>query len=145
MSTATFDPVYTATVTVTGGREGRAVSEDGQLDVPLARPGATRNRPGTNPEQLFAAGYAACFQSALMGEARRVGVDASGSTVDAAVSLGRESSGAFGLAVTLTVRIPGLDRERVQALADAAHQVCPYSRATRGNIDVRVVAADASE
>ena len=142
MGTATIDAVYTANVTVTGGREGRAVSDDGALDVELKRPGVAGNPHATNPEQLFAAGYAACFQSALLGVARRAGVDASGSTVHAAVSLGREDSGAYGLAVTLTVSIPRLDRATVQELADAAHETCPYSRATRGNIDVQVIATD---
>jgi osmotically inducible protein OsmC len=141
VSTATIDPVYTANVTVSGGREGRATSDDGVLDVALRRPKTNGTADGTNPEQLFAAAYAACFQSALLGAARRAGHDASGSTVDAAVSLGKEESGAYGLAVTLTVRIPDLDVDAVQALANDAHETCPYSRATRGNILVEVIAA----
>ena len=138
----TITPVYTADVTVTGGRQGRACSSDGVLDVRLKSPGASGDPHATNPEQLFAAAYGACFQSALLGAARRAGEEASGSTVQAEVSLGKEGSGAYGLAVTLTVRIPGLDLAKVQEIANAAHETCPYSRATRGNIDVRVIAAD---
>jgi lipoyl-dependent peroxiredoxin len=134
-------PTYTTQVTVTGGRQGHAVSSDGVLDLQLKMPGASGARTGTNPEQLFAAGYAACFQSALLGTARRAGEDASDSTVLADVALGKDDTGAYGLAVTLTVSIPGLERAKVQELADAAHQTCPYSRATRGNIDVQVTAA----
>jgi lipoyl-dependent peroxiredoxin len=133
-------PTYTTRVTVTGGRQGRAISSDGALDLQLNSPGAPGAPKATNPEQLFGAGYGACFQSALM-SARRAGEDASRSTVVAEVSLGRAESGAFGLAVTLSVSIPGLERSRVQELADAAHEMCPYSRATRGNIDVEVIAA----
>ncbi len=138
MTTRTIDPVYTTSVSVTGGRQGRAVSDDGALDVRLATPGATSSDPATNPEQLFAAGYAACFQSALQSIAREVGQDASTSTVTAGVSLGKEASGGFGLAVILAVAIPDMDHDAVQELADAAHERCPYSRATRGNIDVQV-------
>lgn len=137
-STSTFDPVYTTSVSVTGGRQGHAVSDDGALDVRLATPGSTSGDPATNPEQLFAAGYAACFQSALQSAAREDNQDASASTVTADVALGKDGSGGFGLAVSLTVAIPDMDRETVQALADAAHQRCPYSKATRGNIDVQV-------
>ncbi len=97
--------------------------------------------PATNPEQLFAAGYAACFQTALMSAAREDGKDASASTVTADVSLGKFESGRFGLTVVLAVAIPNMAHDAVQALADAAHQRCPYSRTTRGNIDVEVCAA----
>jgi Ohr subfamily peroxiredoxin len=90
----------------------------------------------TNPEQLFAAGYAACFQSALAVVGRRAGTDTSQSTVEADVSIGPIPGGAYGLAVALRVTIPGVDQATELSLAEAAHQVCPYSNATRGNIDV---------
>lgn len=141
MTIAKINPIYSTTVKVTGGRQGTAVSDDGILDLKLSSPGAKTAEPATNPEQLFAAGYAACYQSALMGAAQRANIDASASVVNADVSLGKEEgTGAFGLAVTLTVTIPGLDQVKVQELADAAHQVCPYSRATRGNIAVTILA-----
>jgi osmotically inducible protein OsmC len=130
--------VYTATATATGGRAGNARSDDGQLDVDLRVPEAMGGPGGaTNPEQLFAAGYAACFQGALGVAGRRQGVDTSGSLVTASVSMGPVGE-AFGLAVSLDVEIPGVDEETCQALADAAHEVCPYSNATRGNIVVDV-------
>ncbi len=143
MAVAKINPVYTASVNVTGGRQnGKAVSDDGVLDIRLSPPGSRRKDPATNPEQLFAAGYAACYQSALMGAARDAGHDASASTVKADVSLGKEEgSDFFGLAVTLTVSVPGLDKATIQKLADQANQTCPYSRATRGNIEVTIVAA----
>ncbi len=143
MSIARINPIYTATVNVTGGRhDGTAVSDDGVLDLRLSPPGAKRDEPSTNPEQLFAAGYAACYQSALMGAARAAGVDASESTVSADVALGKEDgTDLFGLKVTLTVAIPGVDKAQVQELAEEADKTCPYSRATRGNIEVVVRAA----
>jgi Ohr subfamily peroxiredoxin len=135
-------PFYTAHVTVKGGRSGTAVSDDGALDLKLKSPGAAGDPEATNPEQLFAAGYAACYQSALMSVAKMQEIDASECVVDADVSLGKvEGEDAYGLAVKLTVSIPGLDAAKVQELADAAHQRCPYSRATRGNIQVDIVTA----
>jgi lipoyl-dependent peroxiredoxin len=95
------------------------------------------NGEGTNPEQLFAAGYSACFHSALRVVSRRAGVEAGDSTVTAQVGIGPEGE-AFGLVVTLVIHMPGLDREKARELAEAAHQVCPYSRATRGNISVEL-------
>ncbi len=142
MAVARIAPTYTTTVTVTGGREGHASSDDGVLDVRLTRPGSSAEPKGTNPEQLFAAAYAACFQGALIASAKKAGEDASESTVQAEVSLGKEDSGAFGLAVTMTVRIPGMPLSMVQEVAEAAHEMCPYSRATRGNIEVQIVAAE---
>jgi Ohr subfamily peroxiredoxin len=97
---------------------------------------------GLNPETLFAAGYAACYHSALQGVARQKKVDLGDSSVGARVSIGRLDNGGFGLAVTLEVVIPALPHAEAQELADAAHQVCPYSNATRGNIDVDVVVTD---
>jgi Ohr subfamily peroxiredoxin len=131
--------LYTAKATSTGdGRNGHVVSSDQRLDLDLALPpemGGSGN--GTNPEQLFAAGYSACFHSALRLVARRAGIDAGDSTVSAEVGIGPEGE-AFGLVVTLIVSIPGLEREQARELAEAAHQVCPYSRATRGNISVEL-------
>jgi len=135
--------LYTARATATGGRAGHAVSDDGILDVDL-QPPVSMGGPGgaTNPEQLFAAGYAACFQSALGVVGRRAGVDTAASTVEADVSIGAIGGGGYGLAVALRVTIPGVDPAQVRSLAEAAHQVCPYSNATRGNIDVQVLIAE---
>jgi Ohr subfamily peroxiredoxin len=131
--------LYTAKATSTGdGRNGHVVSSDQRLDLDLALPpemGGSGN--GTNPEQLFAAGYSACFHSALRLVARRAGIDAGDSTVSAEVGIGPEGE-AFGLVVTLIISIPGLEREQARELAETAHQGCPYSRATRGNISVEL-------
>jgi Ohr subfamily peroxiredoxin len=131
--------LYTAEATSTGeGRSGHVASSDHRLDFDLARPtemGGDGN--GTNPEQLFAAGYSACFHSALRVVARRAKVDPGDSTVTAQVGIGPDGD-AFGLVVTLIIHIPGLEREQARELAEAAHQVCPYSRATRGNISVEL-------
>ncbi len=121
MTIRTIDPVYTTSVVVTGGRQDLAVSDDGVLDLQIGTPGARSGVPATNPEQLFAAGYAACFQTALMSAAREDGKDASASTVTADVSLGKFESGRFGLTVVLAVAIPNMAHDAVQALADAAH------------------------
>jgi len=131
--------LYTAKATSTGdGRNGHVVSSDQRLDLDLALPpemGGSGN--GTNPEQLFAAGYSACFHNALRIVARRARVDPGDSTVSAEVGIGPEGE-AFGLVVTLIISIPGLEREQARELAETAHQVCPYSRATRGNISVEL-------
>ncbi len=129
--------VYAARARVTGGRRGgRATSDDGILDLQLTAPKETGGPgTGTNPEQLFAAGYAACFQSALGAAAKERGVDTSETVVEAEVGLGPEGE-SFGLAVQLTARIPGVDADTAQQLADAAHRACPYSKATRGNVPV---------
>lgn len=137
-----IDPVYTARASATGGRQGHVASSDGVLDLKLKTPGSDGDPAATNPEQLFAAGYAACFQSALRTAARLAGKDASGSTVDCEVSLGKDSSGLFGMAVVLTVSIPEMDREAVRELTEAAHHRCPCSRATHGNIDVQLKVAE---
>jgi len=129
--------IYVAHATSTGGRDGRSVSDDGKLEVALARPkelGGQGN--GTNPEQLFAAGYSACFLGALgfvAGQARKA--LPAGTQIAADVGIGPIPTG-FGIEVTLNISLPGLPREEAQALVDAAHIVCPYSNATRGNIDV---------
>lgn len=138
MTTTIEKTLYTAKATATSGREGRAKSDDGLLDVGLAAPKAMGgNGQGTNPEQLFAAGYAACFGSAAAHVARAQKIKAGPISVTAEVSIGPVGQG-FGLAVVLEVSIPELEREAAQQLIETAHQVCPYSNATRGNIDVQV-------
>lgn len=130
---------YTARTHTTGGREGASRSDDGRLDVVHSRPGGAGN--GTNPEQLFAAGYSACFIGALKAVGARMKVAVpDGVAVDAEVDLGPMGQ-VFGIAVRLKVHLPGMDRAQAQALVDAAHQVCPYSNATRGNIDVGLTLA----
>lgn len=130
--------LYTAKATSTGhGRNGKVRSSDGLIDTSLAIPVEMGGAGGaTNPEQLFAAGYAACFHSALRTVARRAKTTVDGDEVTAEVGIGPAGAGTFGLRVTLTVSLPGVDREQAQQLVAAAHQVCPYSNATRGNIDV---------
>ena len=133
--------LYTATATATGGREGKVRSSDGMLDIPLAMPKELggSGRPATNPEQLFAAGYAACFENALRRVARERKTPITDSSVEASVGIGRTEDNYFKLAVDLKVVVPGMDRAQVEELARIAHEeVCPYSRATRGNIDVRL-------
>ncbi len=135
-----MEVLYTAQARATGdGRNGRAQSSDGQLEVTLAAPvelGGDGN--GTNPEQLFAAGYAACFHSALRLAARRHKADVSGSTVNASVDFGTVGGGAYGIGVRMEIGLPQLKRTAAQELAEAAHQICPYSNATRGNISVEL-------
>ncbi|MFZ5567803.1 MAG: organic hydroperoxide resistance protein [Pseudomonadota bacterium] len=134
--------VYTAKAHTTGGREGRSTSDDGLLDVKLSPPKAMGGAGGaTNPEQLFAAGYSACFMGAIKHVAgmKKVAVPAD-AAIDAEVDIGPIPQG-FGIAVRLAVSLPGLDRAVAQDLVDTAHKVCPYSNATRGNIvvDLRLV------
>jgi osmotically inducible protein OsmC len=132
--------LYTARALATGdGRDGQARTDDGKLAVDLASPaemGGAGN--GTNPEQLFAAGYAACFHSALRLVARRTKADVTGSSVRAEVDLGAIGNGAFGIAVRLEVSLPELGAAEAGELIEKAHQVCPYSNATRGNVDVQL-------
>jgi len=133
-----MNALYTAEATSSGaGRAGHVKSSDGVLDQDLAVPTGLGGPggAGTNPEQLFAAGYAACFHSALQGVARKEKVRLTGSTVTAEVSIGKQGEG-YGLSAELVVTLPGVEREVGEKLVDAAHQVCPYSNATRGNIDV---------
>ncbi|GAA3443019.1 organic hydroperoxide resistance protein [Planomonospora venezuelensis] len=132
--------LYTAIATA-AGRDGRAVTSDGRLDVKLAPPKELGgNGDGTNPEQLFAAGYAACFASALRLVAGKKKIDASEASVTAEVGLGANGSGGFQLDVTLRVELPdGLSPEAGRELVEATHQVCPYSNATRGNVPVNLV------
>ena len=137
MTTKLDKVMYTAKAHTTGGRDGRSTTDDGLLDVKLAPPKEMGGKgDATNPEQLFAAGYSACFMGALKFVAgqKKVAVPAD-AAVDASVAIGPIPTG-FGLAVELAVALPGLDRATAQDLVDAAHLVCPYSNATRGNIDV---------
>jgi Ohr subfamily peroxiredoxin len=135
--------LYTALATATGGREGRAASSDGVLDVQLSTPKELGGAggPGTNPEQLFAAGYSACFLGALKFVAGQNKVALPADTqITGRVGIGAIPTG-FGIEVELTIAVPGLPREQVESLVEKAHIVCPYSNATRGNIDVTLVIA----
>jgi Ohr subfamily peroxiredoxin len=137
MTTKLDKVLYTAKAHTTGGREGRSVSSDSLLDVRLAPPKEMGGKgDATNPEQLFAAGYSACFMGAMKFVAgqKKLAVPAD-AAVDASVAIGPIPSG-FGLAVELAVSLPGMDRAAAQELVEAAHVVCPYSNATRGNIEV---------
>lgn len=136
-----MDVLYTAEALSTGGgRSGHVRTTDGVLDLDLAVPASMGGAGGAaaNPELLFAAGYAACFHGALQAVARAQKVSIHDTAVGSKVSIGPNGQGGYQLAVELEVVIPELDRDAAQALADAAHQVCPYSNATRGNIDVVV-------
>ena len=143
MSTVTFDPsnriekvLYTAKTHATGGRDGAAQSSDERLDVKLSTPGVKGD--GTNPEQLFAAGWSACFIGAMGVAASKMKVRLPAETaIDAEVDLGL-ASGEYTLRARLNISLPGLSEEVAREIVDAAHQICPYSRATRGNIEVEV-------
>jgi Ohr subfamily peroxiredoxin len=128
--------IYTGKTHTTGGRDGASRSSDGELDIALSPPGS--NRPGTNPEQLFAAGWSACFLGAIGKAASeqklRLPADAA---IDAEVDLALDD-GNFSLIARLNVSLPGIDRETAEKLAARAHQICPYSKATRGNIAVQI-------
>ncbi|RJG07825.1 organic hydroperoxide resistance protein [Noviherbaspirillum cavernae] len=136
--------LYTAQATATGGRDGRAVTSDNHLDVKLNTPKKLGGAggAGTNPEQLFAAGYSACFLSALKFVAMHAKLALpADAAVTAEVGIGPNGQGGFGLAAELRVALPGMEREAAQALVNKAHEVCPYSNATRGNIEVKVTLA----
>jgi lipoyl-dependent peroxiredoxin len=131
--------LYTAEATAWGGREGRSASTDGVLDVQLRVPPELGGPGGgTNPEQLFAAGYAGCFHSALKLVASKLKLDVSESAITARVGIGPNDEGGFGLAVELEAELPGLSSEDGHRLLGEAHKVCPYSNATRGNVDVQL-------
>jgi osmotically inducible protein OsmC len=133
--------LYTAQATATGGREGRASSSDNALDVQLSTPRELGGAggPGTNPEQLFAAGYSACFLGALKVVAGKAKIALpADTTITGKVGIGPIATG-FGIQVELAIQVPGLPREQVQQLVEQAHIVCPYSNATRGNIDVSLL------
>ncbi|WP_294355004.1 organic hydroperoxide resistance protein [uncultured Sphingomonas sp.] len=138
------DVKYTTQATATGGRDGHARSEDGAFEAKLSTPkelgGAGGD--GTNPEQLFAAGYAACFIGALKAAGGQLKLKVPAETqVTAKVGIGPRSEGGFGITADLVVDLPGLDRADAQKLVDTAHQICPYSNATRGNVDVGLTLA----
>ncbi len=136
---ANLDKVlYTAHAHTTGGREGTSRTDDGRLDIALTSPGGAGT--GTNPEQLFAAGYSACFIGAMKAVAARQKITLPEPAIDAEVDLGPVGE-VFGIAVRLTIHVPGMDKAQAQKLVDDAHQVCPYSNATRGNIDVTLTLA----
>ncbi|MFG6445950.1 organic hydroperoxide resistance protein [Microbacterium sp. P07] len=139
-----MDVIYTAEALSTGaGRNGHVATKDGTLDLDLSIPKEMGGAGGApNPEALFAAGYAACFHSALQGVARSQKITLEDETVGARVHIGPNGDGGFQLAVELEVVIPNVPHDQAQALADAAHKVCPYSNATRGNIDVKVTVTD---
>jgi osmotically inducible protein OsmC len=136
--------LYTASATAHGGRSGKVTSENGHLTLDLTVPKELGGPggAGTDPEQLFAAGYAACFMSALSLVGRRAKVSMADATVTGEVSLSPNGAGGFVLGVNLIVALPGVDREVANQLIAQAHQVCPYSNATRGNIEVGLVLAD---
>jgi lipoyl-dependent peroxiredoxin len=138
--------LYTAEATATGGREGHARTSDGRLDVDLDVPnemGGTGG-PGTNPEQLFAAGYAACFQSAMLRFATGRGLDLTDACLTARVGIGLVPGGGFGLVAALDLQAPRLSHAIAVDLMSRAHEACPYSRATRGNVEVTLTAGGAT-
>ena len=135
------DVKYTTTATATGGRDGHAATKDGTLDVKLSTPKELGGSGGSgnNPEQLFAAGYAACFLGAMKFVSSQGGPKVpNDTTVTATVGIGPRSEGGFGIDVGLDISLPGLDRAQAQELVEKAHQVCPYSNATRNNVPVRL-------
>jgi len=139
-----IDVLYRTSVIATGGRDGRARSEDGRVDVQLSTPkelGGTGGS-GTNPEQLFAAGYSACFIGALKVAGQQLKTKVPGDTsITATIGIGLRSEGGFGITADLVISLPGVGREDAQRLVDTAHQICPYSNATRNNVDVRLTIA----
>ncbi|HEY4268695.1 MAG TPA: organic hydroperoxide resistance protein [Galbitalea sp.] len=139
-----MDSLYTAIAHASGGgRDGHVLSEDNQIDMDTRPPKELGGSgEGTNPEQLFAVAYAACFLSALHGVGKRMGVDTTGAQVSASVALGKTSDIAYGIAVDLDIYAPNVPADQRQQLADGAHQVCPYSNATRGNVDVKLTLVD---
>lgn len=136
MSTLLDKVLYTAKTHVTGGRDGNGRSDDGKLEVRLSPP--AQGAPGTNPEQLFGVGFSACFMGAMKAVAPKVGVQVpADAAIDAEVDLGPTSLG-YGISVRMNIKLPGLERDRAQKLVEEAHKVCPYSNATRNNIDVQL-------
>ena len=136
-----MQPLYTADVKVTGGRTGSVESSDGVLKHNLSMPKELGGPggEGTNPEQLFAAGYGACYESALANIARKEGVDLKDVEIHSQVMIGKdEGADGFKLAVKLNISLPGIERSQAEDLAKKAHAFCPYSKATRGNIDVEL-------
>ena len=129
--------LYTATVNVQGGRDGKATSNDGNLNVDLRYPKELGgNGAGTNPEQLFAAGFAACFEGAMGTVLRKRNIKAEGITIDSHVTLGKDSEDGYVLAITMDIRIKGVEISVAEEVVAEAHKVCPYAKATHGNIEV---------
>jgi len=139
MTTQLDKVLYTAETHTVGGRDGSGKSSDGAVDVKLSSPGS--GKPGTNPEQLFGVGYAACFIGAMKAVSPKINVKVPEDvSIDSSVALGPTNGGAaYGISVKLAINLPGLDDAQKKLLVDTAHQVCPYSNATRGNIDVELV------
>lgn len=127
---------YKATATATGGRSGSSALNDGSFSVQMVRPDS--GETGVNPEQLFALGYAACFDSAMELTAKQLKLDATGAKTTIDVGIGQRAEGGYGLDLDITATLPGMTREDAERLVEATHQVCPYSNATRGNVDVRL-------
>ena len=145
-----MDELYTAEATAHGARTGEVATSDGRLAVSLSRPASMGgdDGPGTNPEQLFAAGYAACFHSATRFALTPLGLspkDMDGSSVTAQVHFLTGGPGDYALAVDLVLDAPGLDEEQARALLEATHQICPYSKATMGNVDVRLLTKEQAQ
>lgn len=144
--TGEIKPRYTAEVEVTGGREGHAVSSDGLLDVTLRRPKTNGTNEGTNPEQLFAAAWGGCFLGALNGVTRETEINVSNARIKVEIGIGEDTvHGGSGLMAIISLSIPGMELAEVQCLADQAHTTCPYSKATRGNIPVQVLAIESAD
>lgn len=137
-----MEPLYTAVVTAKGGRDGHIRSSDGVIDLDLGVPKSMGGNGGDlpNPEMLFAGAWGSCYLGALGSVGKRDGVDVSEATVDVHVTFNKVAETTFQLSAELHVHVPGIDVEKAQKLADAAHKGCPYSKATRGNIDVKVIA-----
>ena len=135
-----MEAIYTAAATSTGeGRNGHVTSSDGILDFNVATPKEMGGPGGeTNPEQLFAAGYSACFHSAIKGQGKQLGIPVNDSAVTAEVGIGTRDEGGYGLVIALHVELGGISQEDAERLAAAAHEVCPYSNATRGNVEVTI-------
>jgi len=127
---------YKTAATATGGRSGTSTLNDGSFSVQMVRPDSDED--GVNPEQLFALGYAACFDSAMEITAKQLKLNAKGAKTSIEVGIGQRSDGGYGLDLDITAHLPGMAREDAQRLVEATHQICPYSNATRGNIDVRL-------
>jgi osmotically inducible protein OsmC len=136
-----MEKLYTAVVTAKGGRDGHIKSSDGIIDLELKAPKAMGGVDGyANPELLFAGAWGSCYLGALGSVGKRDGVDVKEATVDVHISFNKESEASYALSAELHVHIPGIDQAKAQKLADAAHKGCPYSKATKGNIDVKVIA-----
>jgi lipoyl-dependent peroxiredoxin len=139
-----IDVIYKTSATATGGRDGSAKSDDGSVDVKLVVPKEMGGPggPGANPEKLFAAGYSACFLGAMKAVSGKVGVKVpADATVTAEIGFGPRSEGGYGITADLTIALPGVDKAEGEKLVHAAHEVCPYSNATRGNVDVGLTVA----